>query len=58
MLFDDVFVYDQQERVLWIITHYVDECEEAEERLNEWKGLWMKKAPEVTMPFESPEKEK
>ena len=56
LLFDDVFVYDQQERVLWIITHYVDECEEAEERLNEWKGLWMKEAPEVTMPFESPEK--
>ncbi|MGG0208639.1 anthranilate synthase component I [Bacillus mycoides] len=56
LLFDDVFVYDRQERVLWIITHYADECEEAEERLNEWKGLWMKEAPEVNMPFESPEK--
>ncbi|PFJ13338.1 aminodeoxychorismate synthase, component I [Bacillus cereus] len=56
LLFDDVFVYDQKEKVLWIITHYVDEQEEAEERLNEWKNLWVKEAPKVTMLFERPEK--
>ncbi|MEB9975344.1 aminodeoxychorismate synthase component I [Bacillus cereus] len=56
LLFDDVFVYDQKEQVLWVITHYVDKYEEAKERLNEWKGLWMTEAPEVTVPFESPEK--
>lgn len=56
LLFDDVFVYDQKEQVLWIITHYVDKYEEAKERLNEWKSLWMTEAPEVTVPFESPEK--
>ncbi|ALZ59125.1 MULTISPECIES: aminodeoxychorismate synthase component I [Bacillus] len=56
LLFDDVFVYDQKEQVLWVITHYVDKYEEAKERLNEWKSLWMTKAPEVTVPFESPEK--
>ncbi|MDA2567331.1 MULTISPECIES: aminodeoxychorismate synthase component I [Bacillus cereus group] len=56
LLFDDVFVYDQKEQVLWVITHYVDEYEEAKERLNEWKSLWMTEAPEVTVPFESPEK--
>ncbi|MEF7638551.1 aminodeoxychorismate synthase component I [Bacillus thuringiensis] len=56
LLFDDVFVYDQKEQVLWVITHYVDKYEEAKERLNEWKSLWMKEAPEVTVPFESPEK--
>ncbi|ASZ63955.1 aminodeoxychorismate synthase component I [Bacillus cereus] len=57
LLFDDVFVYDQKEQVLWVITHYVDKYEEAKERLNEWKSLWMTEAPEVTVPFESPEKE-
>ncbi|HDX9614484.1 aminodeoxychorismate synthase component I [Bacillus toyonensis] len=56
LLFDDVFVYDQKEEVLWIITHYVDKHAEAEERLNEWKNLWVKEVPEVTMPFERPEK--
>lgn len=58
LLFDDVFVYDQKEQVLWVITHYVDKYEEAKERLNEWKSLWMTEAPEVTVPFESPEKKK
>ncbi|MGE7885407.1 aminodeoxychorismate synthase component I [Bacillus sp. NPDC094077] len=56
LLFDDVFVYDQKEQVLWIITHYIDKREEAEGRLNEWENLWVKEAPEVTMPFERPEK--
>ncbi|MDA2303137.1 aminodeoxychorismate synthase component I [Bacillus cereus] len=56
LLFDDVFVYDQKEQVLWVITHYVDKYEEAKERLNEWKSLWMTEAPEVTVRFESPEK--
>ncbi|MGN4427158.1 anthranilate synthase component I [Bacillus cereus group sp. MYBK30-1] len=55
LLFDDVVVYDQKEKVLWIITHYVDEHKEAEERLNEWKDLWMKEASEVTMSFKCPE---
>ncbi|KAB2372251.1 anthranilate synthase component I [Bacillus sp. RM2(2019)] len=54
LLFDDVFVYDQKEKVLWIITHYVDKHAEAEERLNEWKDLWTAEVPEVTMPFERP----
>ncbi|MEV5110747.1 aminodeoxychorismate synthase, component I [Bacillus sp. LBA3-1-1.1] len=56
LLFDDVFVYDQKEQVLWIITHYVDEHEKAGERLNAWKDLWVKEAPKLTMPFECPEK--
>ncbi|PER49731.1 aminodeoxychorismate synthase component I [Bacillus thuringiensis] len=56
LLFDDVFVYDQKEKVLWIITHYVDKHAEAEERLNEWKDLWTAEVPEVTMPFERPKK--
>ena len=56
LLFDDVFVYDQKEKVLWIITHYVDKHEEAKERLNEWKILWATEAPEVTIPFACPEK--
>lgn len=56
LLFDDVFVYDQKEKVLWIITHYVDKHAEAEERLNEWKDLWVAEVPEVTMPFERPKK--
>ncbi|MCU4987217.1 anthranilate synthase component I [Bacillus sp. AC79A.1] len=56
LLFDDVFVYDQKEKVLWIITHYVDKHAEAEERLNEWKDLWTAEVPEVTMPFECPKK--
>ncbi|PES84126.1 aminodeoxychorismate synthase, component I [Bacillus cereus] len=56
LLFDDVFVYDQKEQVLWIITHYVDEHEKAEERLNAWKDLWVKEALKLTMPFECPEK--
>lgn len=42
--------------MLWIITHYIDEREEAERRLDEWKNLWLQEAPEVTMPFECPEK--
>lgn len=56
LLFDDVFVYDQKEKLLWIITHYVDKHAEAEERLNEWKDLWVAEVPEVTMPFERPKK--
>ncbi|AOM08592.1 aminodeoxychorismate synthase component I [Bacillus thuringiensis] len=56
LLFDDVFVYDQKEKLLWIITHYVDKHAEAEERLNEWKDLWVAEVPEVNMPFERPKK--
>ncbi|HDR8110560.1 TPA: aminodeoxychorismate synthase component I [Bacillus cereus] len=56
LLFDDVFVYDQKEKLLWIITHYVDKHAQAEERLNEWKDLWVAEVPEVTMPFERPKK--
>ncbi|KAB2492559.1 anthranilate synthase component I family protein [Bacillus cereus] len=56
LLFDDVFVYDQKEEVLWIVTHYIDKHAEAEERLNEWKNLWAAEVPEVTMPFERSEK--
>lgn len=56
LLFDDVFVYDQKEKLLWIITHYVDKHAEAEARLNEWKDLWVAEVPEVTMPFERPKK--
>ncbi|WP_254490276.1 aminodeoxychorismate synthase component I [Bacillus thuringiensis] len=56
LLFDDVFVYDQKEKLLWIITHYVDKHAEAEERLNEWKDLWVAEVPEVTMSFERPKK--
>ncbi|MDR4191226.1 aminodeoxychorismate synthase component I, partial [Bacillus pseudomycoides] len=52
LLIDDVVVYDQQEKVLWIITDYIDEREEAESRLNEWKSLWMKEVHEVKVPFE------
>lgn len=56
LLFDDVFVYDHKEQMLWIITHYIDEREEAEQRLDEWKNLWLQEAPEVTVLFECPEK--
>ncbi|MDR4156811.1 aminodeoxychorismate synthase component I, partial [Bacillus cereus] len=44
LLFDDVFVYDQEELVLWVITHYVYKYEEANDRLIEWKSLWMTEA--------------
>ncbi|KEK21718.1 anthranilate synthase component I [Bacillus gaemokensis] len=55
LLFNDVFVYDQKEKTLWIITHYIDEREEAKKHLNEWKNLWVKEAPEIKMPFACPE---
>lgn len=51
LLFDDVFIYDQKEKMLWIITHYIDNLEEAEGRLAEWKNLWLQGVPEVTMAF-------
>ncbi|EOW9530351.1 anthranilate synthase component I [Bacillus cytotoxicus] len=58
LLFDDVFVYDHHEKVLWIITHYVEERENAEQRLRDWEERWMKEAPQVKIPFESPTSEK
>lgn len=58
LLFDDVFVYDHHEKVLWIITHYVEERENAEQRLRDWEELWMKEAPQVKIPFESQANEK
>ncbi|WP_242145729.1 MULTISPECIES: anthranilate synthase component I [unclassified Bacillus cereus group] len=58
LLFDDVFVYDHDEKVLWIITHYVEERETAEQRLRDWEERWMKEAPQVKIPFEIQANEK
>lgn len=51
LLFDDVFIYDHKEKVLWITTHYTDDAQEAENRLNILKETWMSEAPNVTIPF-------
>lgn len=51
LLFDDVFVYDHKEKVLWIITHYIDDKQAAERRLNILKGKWVSEVPDVTMSF-------
>lgn len=51
LLFDDVVVYDYKEKVLWIITHYTDDKQAAERRLNILKEKWVLEAPDVTMPF-------
>ncbi|MBO9131321.1 anthranilate synthase component I [Bacillus sp. 165] len=42
LLFDDVFVYDQQEKALWLITHYTNNRQQAEARLQELEQLWSK----------------
>lgn len=42
LLFDDVFVFDIEEKALWLITHYTNNRESAEERLEELEKLWTK----------------
>ncbi|WP_369901523.1 anthranilate synthase component I [Bacillus manliponensis] len=54
LLFDDVFIYDHKEKVLWITTHYTDDAQEAENRLNILKETWVLEAPNVTVPFAPP----
>lgn len=55
LLFDDVFVYDHKEKVLWITTHYIEDKQAAENRLNILKEKWMSEVPDVTIPFVSAE---
>ncbi|WP_235848307.1 anthranilate synthase component I [Litchfieldia alkalitelluris] len=41
MVFDDVFVFDHHEEVLWLITHYKqDELKSAEDKLDFLEKLW------------------
>jgi para-aminobenzoate synthetase component 1 len=43
LVFQDVAVFDHQTNILYLITHYGNECEKemAYNRLNEWKTMWM-----------------
>jgi len=54
LLFDDVFVYDKEEKALYMVVH-VKEGEEAsaEEMLDRYQKQWSKQAVSVTYPFES-----
>ncbi|MFE7064920.1 anthranilate synthase component I family protein [Sutcliffiella sp. NPDC057660] len=54
LLFDDVFVYDKEEKSLYMVVH-VKEGEEAsaEEMLDRYQNEWSKQAESVTYPFES-----
>lgn len=54
LLFDDVFVYDKDEKSLYMVVH-VKEGEEAsaEEMLDRYQYAWSKQAVSVTYPFES-----
>lgn len=54
LLFDDVFVYDKEEKSLYMVVH-VKEGEEAsaEEMLDRYQNAWSKQAVSVTYPFES-----
>ncbi|MFD3448329.1 aminodeoxychorismate synthase, component I [Microbacteriaceae bacterium 4G12] len=54
LVFDDVAVYDHQENVLWLMTHYEeDEDEEAAgAHLEELRKLWTKQVPSVSIPLQ------
>ncbi|MFP7737861.1 aminodeoxychorismate synthase component I [Priestia aryabhattai] len=47
LIFDDVFVYDQEKEKLWIIVNdEADYKEQAHKRINQYKEDWMEASPE------------
>lgn len=50
MVFDEVFVFDQEEKELWFIIQHEGDEEKAMTRLEEMKVLWMKEVPPVYVP--------
>lgn len=52
LVFDDVFVYDHQEKMLWFITHYEEDESVADAHLEELKKLWTKQVPPVFIPLQ------
>jgi para-aminobenzoate synthetase component I len=54
LLFDDVVVYDHEEKKLWIITHYEDEKEKAEVHLQELQVLWTNDLQDVVYEYTIP----
>ena len=52
LVFDDVFVFDHTENVLWLITHYFEgEQNEAEERLNKLEIEWTNEVNDWSYPY-------
>lgn len=45
LVFDDVFVYDKQEQLLWLITHYDTEQDAAQKHLEELTAMWTREVP-------------
>jgi para-aminobenzoate synthetase component 1 len=54
LIFNDVFVFDHQENLLWCITHYEDNIESAQEHLEEMKQLWCQEVPAIYIPMQEP----
>ncbi len=52
LLFDDVFVYDKEEKILYLISHaFEGEEESAMKRLVEYRTQWEGKSEDVVYPF-------
>ncbi|MFX3624184.1 MAG: aminodeoxychorismate synthase component I [Ectobacillus sp.] len=54
LVFDDVFVYDHQDKKLWLITHYEKDEQAAKARLEHLKELWLKDVPSVYISLQQP----
>jgi para-aminobenzoate synthetase component 1 len=53
LLFDDVFVYDKEEKVLYLISHAaIGEEKQAEERLENYRKQWIKEGAETIYRYE------
>ncbi len=51
MIFNDVFVYDHDEKALWLITHFRTDQAEAEKRLEYLEHQWTSDETSWTYPF-------
>ena len=51
LVFDDVFVYDHEEEVLWLITHYSSNREDAKKRLDLSEEMWTSNYEDWKYPF-------
>ncbi|GGE84807.1 anthranilate synthase component I [Priestia taiwanensis] len=54
LLFDDIVVYDHEEKKLWIMTHYEEDKERAEVHLEELQMLWTSEILDVVYEYEVP----
>ncbi len=58
LVFDDVCVYDHEEKKLWLVTHYEGDVEKAKQHLQDMKRLWLEKTNHIVHQIDALPKKK